>query len=208
MKTEEICNYLNELIPNPKCELVYNKDYELLIAVMLSAQCTDKRVNIVTDNLFKKYTIKDLANIDTRILEQEIKSLGSYTKKASYIKGIAFSLIKYSGGKVPNDRLFLESLPGVGRKTCNVVLSEIFDIPTIAVDTHVKRVSIRLGLCKKSDSLETIEKKISRIFPVEIHNRINHQLLLFGRYTCKATNPKCSTCPFQKICKEKFTKLI
>lgn len=206
MKTEEICKHLNNLVPNPKCELTYNKDYELLIAVMLSAQCTDKRVNIVTDKLFKKYTLNELATLNTSILENEVKSLGSYTKKALYIKMIASSLLNYSNGKVPNDRTFLESLPGVGRKTCNVVLSELFDIPTIAVDTHVKRVAIRLGLCKKNDTVTAIEKKLSKMFPVDIYNRVNHQLLLFGRYTCKALNPKCTACPFKNICKEKFTK--
>lgn len=194
MKNKDLIDKLDIIIPDPRCELNYQKDYELLIAVMLSAQCTDKRVNIVTSSLFSKYNLQEISQLDIKIIEKEIMSLGSYTKKAQYMKQIAASLINDHNGKVPNDREYLESLPGVGRKTCNVVLSELFDVPTMAVDTHVDRVSKRLGIAKEKDNVIEIEKKLAKKFPKEIHNKINHQLLLFGRYICTAKNPKCDTC--------------
>lgn len=200
----DVCQKLDMVIPNPRCELKYNKDYELLIAVMLSAQCTDKRVNAVTGKLFKKYSLNDLATIGIKELEEEIYSLGSYTKKASYIKKIADSLIKNYNGIVPNDREYLESLPGIGRKCANVVLAELFNEPTIAVDTHVERVSKRLGLVKQSDNVKIIELKLEKTFNREEYNKINHQLILFGRYICKAKNPSCDKCPFN--CKLKPKK--
>lgn len=194
MKNKELCNKLDIMIPNPRCELNYSKDYELLIAVMLSAQCTDKRVNVVTANLFNKYSLEDIADLDLSILEAEIMSLGSYTKKAYYMKEIANSLLKNYNGHVPNDRAYLESLPGVGRKTCNVVLSELFDVPTIAVDTHVERVSKRIGLANLNDGVTSIENKLMNEFAIEDYNKVNHQLVLLGRYICTAKNPKCSKC--------------
>ena len=204
MKNNELCEKLDLMIENPQCELSYNKDYELLIAVMLSAQCTDKRVNIVTKELFSKYDLRDIANLDISVIEQMIKSLGSYTKKAYYMKEIANSLLVNYDGKVPNDRAYLESLPGVGRKTCNVVLSELFDVPTIAVDTHVERVSKRIGLAKYKDDVATIEKRLMKYFNVDDYNRVNHQLVLFGRYICTAKNPHCDNCLI--ACKHKKTK--
>ena len=148
----EIIDYLNELIPNAKCELEYNKDYELLIAVMLSAQTTDKRVNEVTRILFKKYpNLKLLSEADINDIISIVKPLG-ITKKAYNVINIAKTLEKI--GYVPNEREFLESLPGVGRKTANVVLSNLYNEPCIAVDTHVKRVSNRLGISNSSDVLK------------------------------------------------------
>ena len=144
MKTEILLKNLDEMIPNPRCELEYNKDYELLIATVLSAQCTDARVNKVTKELFKKYDIFSLSNAVEKDIENIIYSCGNYKKKSVYINNIAKSLVKDFNGIVPNDREYLESLPGVGRKTTNVVLSNLFDIPAIAVDTHVDRVSKRL----------------------------------------------------------------
>lgn len=207
MKINEIIRALDKLIPNPCCELNYKKDYELLIAVMLSAQCTDKRVNIVTGKLFSRYSLKDLAEIPIYELQDCIKSLGSYTKKAYYIKEISKSLLDNYNGSVPCDRKYLESLPGVGRKTASVVLSELFNIPNIAVDTHVFRVAWRLGFSEKSDSVLLVEKKLEKLFSKNIQNRINHQLLLFGRYYCTAKSPKCNNCPFSKICHEKNSLL-
>lgn len=204
MKKNNIICELDKLIPNPRCELEYTKDYELLLATMLSAQCTDKRVNMVTGSLFKKYDLNDLANLDINIIEKEIKSLGSYTKKAFYLKEISKHLIAEQNGKVPNDRAYLESLPGVGRKTTNVVLGELFNVPTIAVDTHVERVSKRLGIAKKNDNVRTIENKLMKLFDENEFNRVNHQILLFGRYYCTAVNPKCDICPFN--CKQKVKK--
>ena len=198
----EIINYLDELIPNPKCELNYNKDYELLIATMLSAQTTDKRVNEVTEVLFKKYpNLESLRKADINDIIKIIKPIGTYNKKAKNIIDIANKL-KEKNDIVPNDREFLESLPGVGRKTTNVVLSNIYNIPCIAVDTHVHRVSIRLGIANKNDDVYTTEKKLSKKFKDYDLCRLHHQLVLFGRYYCKAINPNCENCKLKNICKK------
>ncbi|NMA51144.1 MAG: endonuclease III [Mollicutes bacterium] len=194
MNIKELLEKLDIMIPNPKCELNYTKDYELLIAVMLSAQCTDKRVNMVTKNLFAKYDLLSLANEDLKNIKKTIYSLGNYNKKALYIKGIAQSLIKFQKGKVPNDRSYLESLPGIGRKSANVVLAELFNVPTIAVDTHVKRVSQRIGLVNSNDNVSIIEKKLMKKIKKEDYNKVNHQLILLGRYICTAKKPKCDEC--------------
>ena len=197
-----VTNYLDSIIPNPTCELNYNKDYELLIAVMLSAQTTDKRVNMVTSILFNKYpNLKALANADLNDIITIIKPIGTYHKKANNIIEIAKRLIEKQNSVVPNDRTFLESLPGVGRKTANVVLSNLFNVPCIAVDTHVSRVSIRLGIAKETDDVLTIEKKLNRKFEKDKLARLHHQLVLFGRYYCKAKNPKCENCGLKEICK-------
>lgn len=197
---KEIINYLNEIIPDPKCELNYNKDYELLIATMLSAQTTDKRVNEVTNILFNKYkNLEELRNAEVTDIKEIIKPLGTYNKKALNIIGIANKL-KESNDIVPNDRDFLEKLPGVGRKTTNVVLNNIYNEPYIAVDTHVQRVSKRLGITKSDDVLVT-EKKLYKFFKGENYCRLHHQLLLFGRYYCKAIKPSCDNCKLKNICK-------
>ena len=198
----KIISYLDEIIINPKCELNYNKDYELLIAVMLSAQTTDKRVNEVTKVLFNKYdNLEKLSKANLNDVIDIIKSIGTFNKKASNVIEISKSLLKDKDGIVPNDREYLESLPGVGRKTTNVVLSELFDEPFIAVDTHIKRVSYRLGLSKKNDDVLLVEKKLTKKFAGYNARKIHHQLLLFGRYYCKAINPLCSNCKLKDICK-------
>lgn len=203
MNRKEIFDYLNELIPNPKCELNYSKDYELLLAVMLSAQTTDKRVNEVTEVLFKKYfNLEELSNADVKDIEKIIKPIGTYVIKAKNVINISKALLE-NGGIVPNDREFLESLSGVGRKTTNVVLSILYNEPYIAVDTHVARVSKRLGFASESDSVLEIEEKLYKIIPKENVNKLHHQLLLFGRYYCKAKKPSCSECKLCNICKEK-----
>jgi len=200
----KIINYLDKLFPNPKCELEYTKDYELLIAVMLSAQTTDKRVNMVTRVLFKKYdSLEKLSKADINDIIEIIKPIGTFNKKASNVISIAKSLVNDKNGIVPNDRTYLESLSGVGRKTTNVVLSNLYDEPCIAVDTHVSRVSKRLGIAKKNDDVLTIEKKLNKKFPKEKLSRLHHQLVLFGRYYCKAKNPLCENCELKNICKEK-----
>ena len=200
----EIINYLDELIPNPKCELNYNKDYELLIATMLSAQTTDKRVNEVTEVLYKKYpSLESLRKADIEDIINIIKPIGTYNKKAKNIIEIANHL-KEKNDIVPNDRNFLESLPGVGRKTTNVVLSNIYNIPCIAVDTHVHRVSIRLGIAKKNDDVYVTEKKLYKKFKDYDLCRLHHQLVLFGRYYCKAINPKCENCKLKTICRKEW----
>ena len=200
----EIIDYLDEIIPNPRCELNYSKDYELLISVMLSAQTTDKRVNEVTNVLYKKYkTIDRLSNAEVEDIMDIIKPIGTFRKKASNVKMICKKLLADYNGVVPNERTYLESLPGVGRKTANVVLSNLYNIPCIAVDTHVSRVSKRLGLAKNSDDVYQIEKKLNKLIPKENMCRMHHQLVLFGRYYCKAKNPNCIDCKLKNICKKK-----
>lgn len=200
ISSEEIINKLDELIPNPKCELIYNKDYELLIATVLSAQSTDKRVNMVTNILFSKYNLFDLKELDIKVLEDIIRPVGTYNRKAIYIKEIANRLINDYNGVVPNNRDYLESLPGVGRKTTNVVISNLFNEPAIAVDTHVERVSKRLGLVKENDDVIIVEEKLMQIFPKNKWSRLHHQFVLFGRYTCKSIKPECEKCPFNFKC--------
>ena len=163
MNIKEIEDYLDSLYPNPKCELDYNKDYELLIAVVLSAQTTDKRVNSVTPLLFSKYdTLEKLRDADIEDIKEIIKPIGTFNKKSMFIKEIAKYLIDNCNSEVPNDRTLLEKIPGVGRKTTNVVLSVLFNYPAIAVDTHVARVSKRLNLAKENDDVLTIEKKLMK----------------------------------------------
>ena len=202
MKIDVVNNYLEELFPDARCELNYNKDYELLIATVLSAQTTDKRVNSVTSILFDKYnTLYKLKNAPFEDVSNIIRSIGSFRKKASYIKEIARILDDDYDGVVPNNRKALESMPGVGRKTCNVVLSNIYDVPNIAVDTHVERVSKRLGLAKENDDVREVEEKLKRKFKREVWSRRHHQLVLFGRYHCKAIAPMCDFCKLKDICK-------
>ena len=202
-----ILDYLDELFPNPKCELNYNKDYELLIAIMLSAQTTDKRVNEVTEILFNKYdSLIKLKEAKIKDIEEIIKPIGTYKKKSIFLHQIAESLVD-NNCIVPNDRKFLESLPGVGRKTVNVFLSNIYNEPFIAVDTHVERVSKRLGLAKQNDDVYKVEKKLEKKIPKEKRAKAHHQLVLFGRYHCKAMKPNCLNCKLKDICKNK-TKTI
>lgn len=202
LKMNKVLDYLDNLIPNPKPELKYNKDYEFLIAVMLSAQTTDKGVNKVTNILFNKYkTLEDLSGADLADLEDIIRPIGTYTKKARNVVDIASKLKDI--GYVPNDRKFLESLSGVGRKTTNVVLSTLYNEPYLAVDTHVDRVAKRLGFAKLNDNVLTVEKKLTKLIPKDRINRTHHQMLLFGRYYCKSKNPLCDTCGLKDICKYK-----
>ena len=204
MKTDLIINYLDELFPNPKCELNYNKDYELLIAVMLSAQTTDKRVNSVTSILFNKYdNLEKLKEATVDDISDIIRPIGTFNRKAIYVKEIANYLILNCDGKVPNDRKILESMPGIGRKCANVVLSNLFDLDVIAVDTHVSRVSKRLGIAKEKDEPYEIEKKLTKTFPKDKLSRLHHQLVLFGRYKCKSIKPECTGCKLIDICKYK-----
>lgn len=201
-KNKEIfMEYLDELYPNAICELNYKYDYELLIAVILSAQCTDKRVNLVTKELFSKYTLQEISNLDIKVLENIIRPVGTFTRKAAYVKNVAISLLENYQGKVPNNRSYLESLPGVGHKTCNVVLSNLYNEPCFAVDTHVSRVSKRLGYANETDNVEIIELKLTKLFPKEKWSRMHHQMVLFGRYHCKSIRPLCSDCKLKEECK-------
>lgn len=204
MNKELIENYLDELFENPKCELNYTKDYELLMAIVLSAQSTDKRVNECTKILFKEYkTLEELKDAPIKRIKEIIRPIGSYNKKSEYIKQIAKELVEKYDSKVPTDKDILITFPGVGRKTINVFLSEFYNYPAIAVDTHVERVSKRLGLAKNDDSVYEIEMKLRRKFKRENWNKRHKQLVLFGRYYCKAIKPECDTCKIKEICKEK-----
>ena len=203
-RIEEILSYLDFLYPNAYCELNYNKDYELLIAIVLSAQTTDKRVNMVTSILFDKYkSLEALKGANLSDLESIIRSIGSFRKKSEYIKEISRILVEEYDSKVPKDHSLLTKLPGVGRKTANVFLAEYYNYPYIGVDTHVERVSKRLGLASKKDDVLKVEKKLEKCFKKEEWAKRHLQLVLFGRYYCKAIKPECENCKLKEICKEK-----
>lgn len=197
-----IADYLDKLFPNPICELNYSKDYELLLAIVMSAQTTDKRVNMVTKVLFNKYdTLEKLATANTEDIENIIRPIGTFKKKSIFIKEISRRLIEDNHTIVPNNRKYLESLPGVGRKTVNVFLSVIYNEPAIAVDTHVERVSKRLGLAKENDTVLVVEQKLMKKLPRDKWSKTHHQMVHFGRYKCKSIAPICSDCELKEICK-------
>lgn len=202
-RIECILNEFDRLFPDAKCELNYSDELELLIAVMLSAQTTDASVNRLTKTLFQKYqSVEDYANASLLQLENDIKTIGLYRNKAKNIKNMAKKLIDEFDGQVPCDYEALQTLPGVGRKTANVVISEGFKVPAIAVDTHVERISKRLGLAQKKDSVLTVEKKLMKKIPKERWIKTHHQMIFFGRYHCKSLNPQCQNCQLIHICKE------
>ena len=202
MMINKIINYLDFLYPNAVCELEYSRDYELLLAIVMSAQTTDKRVNSVNKILFKKYDSLDkLSKADIKDIENIIKPIGTYKKKAMYIKEITTKLVNDNIKTIPNDIKYLSSLKGVGRKTINVFLSIIYNEPLVGVDTHVNRVSKRLGLAHEDDNVLEVEKKLTNLFPKDKLNKIHHQLVFFGRYKCKSINPICNDCKLKDICK-------
>ncbi|WP_461200622.1 endonuclease III [Anoxybacillus sp. TBDG-1] len=191
------------MFPNAHCELVHRNSFELLIAVVLSAQCTDALVNKVTKQLFEKYkTPEDYVSVPLEELQQDIRSIGLYRNKAKNIQQLCRILIEQYNGEVPKSRDELMKLPGVGRKTANVVVSVAFGIPAIAVDTHVERVSKRLGICRWKDSVLEIEETLMRKIPKEEWSVTHHRLIFFGRYHCKAQSPKCDVCPLLHLCRE------
>lgn len=197
----KILQVLDEQYPfDIYCYLDYESPIQLLIATILSAQCTDNRVNIVTKSLFKKYkSIHDFANADLTELEEDIKSTGFYRNKSKNIKNCCNVLIENYNGVVPSEIDELIKLPGVGRKTANVVRSHIFNIPSIVVDTHVKRVSMRLGFTKNKDP-DKIEFDLYKILPEEHWMRYNTQIIAHGRAVCKAPRPRCMECCFIEYC--------
>lgn len=200
MDSKEFVKILDNMFPNPKCELNYKSDYELLVAVILSAQCTDKRVNIVTQELFKDFnTPAKMILLTQRELEEKIHSCGFYRNKAKNILSMSRDLIENYNGQVPNDKEKLQTLAGVGRKTANVVYSEAFKGDAIAVDTHVLRVSNRLGFVKSNNPNE-VENALMAKFDKKDWSKLHLQLVHFGRYKCKAKTPECETCPFTEIC--------
>ncbi len=202
MNRELIINELDRHFINPKCELEYTKDYELLLSVMLSAQTTDKSVNAATGELYKKYdTLEKLYTLSENEISSYISRIGFHNVKSKNFKKIV-SILK-DIGYVPNDREFLESLPGVGRKTASVVLGELFDVPSFAVDTHVFRLAHRFGITNSKDDVLSTEKKLKKYFKENEYNRVNSQMVLFGRYICTSKKPKCELCNLKNICKEK-----
>lgn len=201
-KINVILEELHCMFPNAECELVHSNGFELLVAVMLSAQTTDKSVNLLTENLFKKYkTPQDYVDVELPILEQDLRRIGLYKNKAKNLKLLSEKLIKEFNSQVPSSQLELESLPGVGRKTANVVLSVWFNVPRIAVDTHVERVSKRLKLAYLNDSVLKVEEKLMRKIPKNKWSDTHHKMIFFGRYHCTARNPKCENCNLKEICR-------
>lgn len=200
MIAEKIKQNLDDLFPSPVCELNYQNDYQLLVAVILSAQCTDKRVNIVSKKLFEDYgTPEKMLTLTQQQLEEKIHSCGFYHNKAKNILSMTKDLIDKFDGKVPNNEKDLQSLAGVGRKTANVVIGEFFKGDAIAVDTHVLRVSNRLGLVKTNNPLKC-ELALNKIFKKKDWSTLHLQMVLFGRYICKSQRPLCEKCPFIDIC--------
>lgn len=202
-----IIKILKKTYPDAKCSLDFTTPFELGISVMLSAQCTDARVNIVTPKIFKKYnTPEAFVNIDIKELESLIHSCGFYKNKAKNIKAYAKKIIDDYNGEVPNSIEELITLPGIGRKSANVIMLEAFNNPCgIAVDTHAKRISNRLGLSHSKDP-EKIEQDLLKIFPYEYYKDINHLLVWHGRNLCTAKNPQCNICPLSKICEYSIDK--
>lgn len=201
---EELSSILFEiekLFPNAGCELNYNNVFELLIAVMLSAQTTDKSVNIVTPELFKRYpTAFDLSSADVSEVKEIIKRIGlSSTKSKNIVEASKILVLKYNGD-VPCDLNELMTLPGVGRKTANVVMSEGFKIPRIAVDTHVERVSKRLGIVDDSSTVLDVELKLMELIDEDKWHKSHHLLLFYGRYFCLAKKPNCENCFYKNYC--------
>mgnify|MGYP002517656761 FL=1 len=188
--------------PEPRTELHYESPFQLLVAVILSAQCTDRRVNMVAPKLFRSYPEpKDLASASFEDVLELIKSISYPNSKAKHLIGMAQKLMSDFAGEVPSDIDKLMSLPGVGRKTANVLASVIYDKPVIAVDTHVFRVSHRMGL-SDGKTVEAVEKELESHIPSELRARAHHWLILHGRYTCTARNPKCEECPLSDWCRD------
>lgn len=196
----KIIGLLAKTWPEPKLALHYSSPLELLVAVILSAQCTDARVNEVTRTLFRKYrSAKDYADADPATFEEEIRSTGFYRNKAKAVMGCCRKLVEDFGGKVPRMLEELTSLPGVGRKTANMVLGNAFGIPGIAVDTHVLRVSNRLGLAS-SDDPEEVEAQLAKQIPKQKWTVVSNALILHGREVCTARKPECGRCPLAGAC--------
>jgi endonuclease-3 len=194
---------IGHMFPDAHCELNHSNPFELTLAVLLSAQCTDETVNKVTASLFQKYRKpEDYLAVPIEELEQDIRSIGLFRNKAKNIQSLCAIILQQYGGQIPEKHEQLVELPGVGRKTANVVVSNAFGIPAIAVDTHVERVSKRLGIALQTDSVLEVEKKLMRQVPKEEWTLTHHRLIFFGRYHCKAQNPKCESCPLIESCRE------
>jgi endonuclease-3 len=200
-KINVILNTLQDMYPDAHVELTHQSHFQLLVAVVLSAQTTDKAVNKVTPKLFEVFPDANaLSKASAQDVIPLIKTIGLYQNKAKNIILLSQQLMTLYDGIVPNDRTSLKALPGVGRKTANVVLSNAFDIPALAVDTHVERVSKRLRLARKNDSVLVVEQKLMKKFPKKNWTKLHHQLIFFGRYHCTAKQPKCNDCPLFDMC--------
>lgn len=198
-----VLDEMDRMFPEAECELRHSNPFELLIAVLLSAQTTDVLVNKVTNELFKKYkSPEDYLAVPVEELQDDIRTIGLFRNKAKNIQGLCQMLLEEYDGVIPEDRDELTKFPGVGRKTANVVASVAFGIPAIAVDTHVERVSKRLGICRWKDSVLQVEKTLKRRIPQEHWSQAHHQLIFFGRYHCKAQSPNCESCPLLDLCRE------
>lgn len=198
-----ILDTIGTMFPDAHCELNHNNAFELTIAVLLSAQCSDQMVNKVTADLFQKYkSPEEYLAVPLEELEQDIRRIGLYRNKAKHIHNLCRILIDQYGGEIPSEHDQLVKLPGVGRKTANVVVSTAFDVPAIAVDTHVERVSKRLGFAGWDDSVLEVEKKLMKRVPRDEWSVTHHRLIFFGRYHCKAQNPQCQVCPLLDVCRE------
>lgn len=197
----EIIDKVDKLYESPKCELVFNSNYELLVAVILSAQCTDKRVNKVTSELFKNYnTPFKMIKLSQEELEQKIRPCGFFHNKAKHILECSKDIINKYNGEIPKTKKELKELSGVGEKTANVVLATAYNIPAIAVDTHVFRVSNRLGLANAKDVLKT-QKDLEKNIPKDKWIKFHYALVLHGRYVCKSQKPNCENCKLKDSCK-------
>ena len=197
---KKMLDILEQTYPDAECELNYTSAFELLIATILSAQCTDVRVNKVTEKLFKKYNKpEDFAKLSTAEISEEIKSCGLFKSKAQKIKETSVILCSNYGGEVPDNMEELIKLPGVGRKTANVVLSNAFGVDAIAVDTHVFRVSNRIGLVK-TDTPEKTEFELMKVLPKKRWSKAHHLIIFHGRRICKARKPECNICPIVEYC--------
>ncbi|MBD2869722.1 endonuclease III [Paenibacillus arenilitoris] len=207
-KMRHVLDVLGDMFPDAHCELNHSNPFELTIAVLLSAQCTDETVNKVTASLFQKYKRPEhYLDVPLEELEQDIRRIGLFRSKASNIQKLCRIIIDKYGGEVPASHERLTELPGVGRKTANVVMSNAFGVPAIAVDTHVERVSKRLSFAKPEDSVLEVEKKLMKLVPREEWTITHHRLIFFGRYHCKAQSPQCPVCPLLDGCKEGKTRM-
>lgn len=207
VKQKRILDTIFSMFPDACCELDYKTNEQLAIAVILSAQTTDKLVNTVTPVIYQHFpTLEALANSNIKELESCIQKIGLYRNKAKNIKAFAQEVIERHNGYLPSDPTDLKALSGVGQKTCQVILAEVFKTPALAVDTHVHRVSLRLGLAPKGSNVDQTEKALKRIIPKEEWISAHHRILWFGRYHCLARNPKCDVCPLNDICKYTKTK--
>lgn len=200
-KISAVIKYFQETIPEPETELTYERPYELIVAVILSAQCTDKRVNLITPPFFRKFPAPELlaAASQDEVFEM-IKSCSYPNNKAKHLRGMARVLVEEFKSKIPKDVESLQKLPGVGRKSANVIASVIHKMPVMAVDTHVFRVSARIGLTVEAKNPLQAENQLYEVFPAELIPHAHHWLILHGRYVCQARKPKCTVCGLQNVC--------